>query len=407
MLNIALARYLGPELRGLYYVLQNIIGFIASLSTGSIGEAYIFYHGKEKLSLITIKVINIVVVVLGACFATLCLLVMFRANINENLDASIYFWPSMILCVSLVYEYLVLQELKARLKIYRANIHYSFSKLLLLVLVLQNRDTLEVVDVVIYNIQAVVFLLFSLILHASYLGEFRQWEGLSAVRRDFARWRDYTTFSLKAHFGTILNLAEYRVDAIIAAYFVDIRLLGIYSVVLTVGQINHYAINSVQTVLFPSLVRNNVDLPGFLKVLRLSLLAVLIITSFSVLVIDWVDHLIFGAEYNEVGKYFIWMAPVVIFESFNRLFATLLKSSNALDVFNRIAVISILVYLPMLAIFGYYFGLYGLIVALLLSNFARVIMYSRWMKSSHPEYLKLQYFTPSISELIAEVKARW
>ncbi len=406
MLNVALARYLGPELRGLYYVLQNIVGFIASFSTASIGEAYIYYHGKEKLSLISIKILNILVVIAGTLSATLCLSLMFHANINEKLDAAVYFWPSLILCVFLVYEYLVLQELKARLKIYRANIYYSFSKLFLLVMVLQNGDALEPVDVVIYNIYAIIFLLVSLLLHASYFGEFRQWEGLSAVRNDFTRWRDYASFSIKAHFGTILNLAEYRVDAIVAAYIVDIRLLGIYSVVLSIGQINYYIINSVNTVLFPSIVRGNVDIPGFLRVLRLSLLPVLVVTSFLVLIIDSVDHLIFGVEYDEVGKYFIWMAPVIILESFNRLLATLLKSSNALGVFNRIAIISILVYLPMLAILGNYFGLYGLIVASFISYLIRAIMYSRWMKSIAPEYVKLRYFIPSVRELITVVKMR-
>ena len=406
MLNVALARYLGPELRGLYYVLQNIVGFIASFSSASIGEAYIYYHGKKKLSLISIKILNILVITLGAIFATLCLSLIFYTSLNETLDAAIYFWPSLILCVFLIYEYLILQELKARLKIYRANIYYAFSKLFLLLIVLQNGTALEPVDVIIYNIYAVIVLLISLLVHAIYYGEFRQWEGLSAVREDFSRWRDYARFSLKAHFGTILNLAEYRVDAIIAAYIVDIRLLGIYSVVLSIGQINYYIINSVNTVLFPSIVRGNVDIPGFLQVVRLSLLPVFLITILLVLVTDSVDHYIFGAEYAEVGKYFIWMAPVIILESFNRLLATLLKSSNALGVFNRIAIISILVYLPMLAILGSYFGLYGLIIASFISYFVRAIMYSRWMKSIHPEYVKLKYFIPNIHEFITLVKKR-
>ena len=94
---------------------------------------------------------------------------------------------------------------------------------------------------------------------------------MNEFKNDLIKWKEYVLFSLKAHVGTILNLAEYRLDAIIAAFIIDLRLLGIYSVVLAIGQINYYLINSVNTVLFPNIVRGNVDIKGFLRVLRLSL----------------------------------------------------------------------------------------------------------------------------------------
>ncbi len=406
ILNIVLARFLGAELRGLYYILQNIIGFLASFGSASIGEAYIYYHGKKRLSLITIKFFNIFVITFGGIFSSLCLLLIFKSNFNSNIDLAIYFWPSLILCILLIYEYLILQELKARLKIYRANIYYAISKVIFLLIILVNGSELEPVDVIVYNIYAVISLILLLLIPIFYYGEHAHWGGLGDLRKDLSSWKEYITFSFKAHFGTILNLAEYRVDAIIAAFIIDLRLLGIYSVVLAIGQINYYIINSVNTVLFPSIVRGNVDIIGFLRVLRLSLLPIFVITILLALFTDTFDSFVFGDEYDDVGKYFIWMAPVIILESFNRLIATLMKSSNALDAFNKIAVISIAVYLPSLFILANLFNIYGLILASFISYIIRAIMYTRWMKITFPGYIKLRYFVPNIKETIMLIKKR-
>ncbi len=403
-LNIVLARFLGAELRGLYYILQNIIGFLASFGSGSIGEAYIYYHGKEKLSLITIKFLNMLVILLGGIFSSLFLLLIFKSELGTNIDLATYFWPSLALCILLIYEYLILQELKARLKIYRANIYYAISKVIFLIIIIINGKELEPVDVIIFNIYAVISLILLLLIPIFYYGELSKWGGLDDLKRDLSSWKEYISFSFKAHFGTILNLAEYRVDAIIAAFIIDLRLLGIYSVVLAVGQINFYIINSVNTVLFPSIVRGNVDIKGFLRVLRLSLLPILVITIILALFTDSIDSFVFGNEYDDVGKYFIWMVPVIILESFNRLLATLMKSSNALGTFNKIAIISIAIYLPCLFILANWLSLYGLILASFISYIIRAIMYTKWMKATFPEDIKLRYFMPSIKETISLIK---
>ena len=176
LLNIVLARFLGAELRGLYYVLQNIIGFLSSFGTASIGEAYIYYHGKKRLSLITIKFFNILVIIFGGIFSSLCLLLVFESSLGSNLEMDIYFWPSLILCLLLIYEYLILQELKARLKIYRANIYYAISKVIFLLIIFFNGSELQPVDVIIYNIYAVISLVLLLLVPLFYYREISIWE---------------------------------------------------------------------------------------------------------------------------------------------------------------------------------------------------------------------------------------
>lgn len=404
LLNIVLARFLGAELRGLYYVLQNIIGFLSSFGTASIGEAYIYYHGKKRLSLITIKFFNILVIIFGGIFSSLCLLLVFESSLGSNLEMDIYFWPSLILCLLLIYEYLILQELKARLKIYRANIYYAISKVIFLLIIFFNGSELQPVDVIIYNIYAVISLVLLLLVPLFYYREISIWGGMNEFKNDLIKWKEYVLFSLKAHVGTILNLAEYRLDAIIAAFIIDLRLLGIYSVVLAIGQINYYLINSVNTVLFPNIVRGNVDIKGFLRVLRLSLFPVLLITIILALVTDSIDSYVFGDDYEDVGKYFVWMVPVILLESFNRLLATLMKSNNALGTFNKIALISILIYLPCLFLLANFFSLYGLILASFISYLIRAIMYIRWMKMTFPGQVRLRYFIPDIKETIMLIK---
>ena len=404
LLNIVLARFLGAELRGLYYVLQNIIGFLSSFGTASIGEAYIYYHGKKRLSLITIKFFNILVIIFGGIFSSLCLLLVFESSLGSNLEMDIYFWPSLILCLLLIYEYLILQELKDRLKIYRSNIYYAISKVIFLLIIFFNGSELQPVDVIIYNIYAVISLVLLLLVPLFYYREISIWGGMNEFKNDLIKWKEYVLFSLKAHVGTILNLAEYRLDAIIAAFIIDLRLLGIYSVVLAIGQINYYLINSVNTVLFPNIVRGNVDIKGFLRVLRLSLFPVLLITIILALVTDSIDSYVFGDDYEDVGKYFVWMVPVILLESFNRLLATLMKSNNALGTFNKIALISILIYLPCLFLLANFFSLYGLILASFISYLIRAIMYIRWMKMTFPGQVRLRYFIPDIKETIMLIK---
>lgn len=243
-----------------------------------------------------------------------------------------------------------------------------------------------------------------LLLPFFYYKDYKKFGSLNDLKEDLLRWKEYISFSLKAHFGTILNLAEYRIDALIAAFIIDTRLLGIYSVVLAIGQINFYIINSVNTVLFPTIVRGKIKIGGFLKILRLSLLPVFLVTFLIAISIDALDVMIFGPDYDEVGKYFIWMIPVIILESFNRLLATLLKSENALGVFNKIAVVSIVIYLPLLVLLANLYGLYGLIIASFISYFVRSSLYVIWMKNKFNKKVKFKEFIPSFKEFYLLLK---
>ena len=301
--------------------------------------------------------------------------------------------------VSLIYEYFVLQELKARYKIERANIFYALSKLFLLGMIFQKGDGLSPVDVVILNIVAVVFLIISLWGPAIYYRELPSSSWWADLRADMKRVKEYLEFSAKAHLGTMLNLAEYRLDGIVAAFFIDFRLLGIYSVVLSIGQINYYIINSVNTVLFPNYVRGNMEFSDFTRVIRFTLIPVIVITGSLAIVVDAIDHLVFGDGFSEVGSYFVWTIPIILLESFNRLAATLFKVNNALSEFNKISVISLLLYLPALAVLGHFFDLYGLILASTISYCLRSVLFFKYMKGTYPDDVFLRKFVPDLREL--------
>ena len=407
IMNVFLARFLGPELKGLYWVLQNAIGFISALSTFSVGESYTYYLGKEKLSIVAIKCINILVVAVGSIISGLLLYLIFNLNLNDKLDFNIFFFPSFVLCIALIYEYLLMQELKARLEIYRANILYVLSRVALLVYVVGHGPTLEAVDVIFYSIYSSVILMGMLFLAALWFEDYKKWGVFSDLKRDIKRWRDYLKYSLQAHFGTLINLFEYRVDALLAVYFIDLKLLGVYSVALSFGQLNYYIVNSINTVLFPTIVRDSMELSEYLRVLRMAMIPIVLGTSGVVLGVNLLGTIVFGQEYTEIGIYVALLAPIFVLESYNRLFATLLKAHNALHEFNRIAIYSLCLYFPLLFLFGYLFSIKGLILASFFSYFFRSLLYVGWIRVSLSDNLSIYDFLPKSEEVVGVTKIIW
>ena len=407
ILNVFLARFLGPEQKGLFWVLQNAVGFISSLSTFSVGESYIYYLGNKKLSIVTIKFINILVVVVGSIISGLLLYFLFNLNFNDRLDFNIFFFPSFVLSIILIYEYLLMQELKARLEIYRANILYALSRVALLGYVVVHGPTIEVVDVIFYSIYSSVILMGMLFLAAIRFEDHKKWGVFSDLKRDMKRWRDYLKYSLQTHFGTLINLFEYRVDALLAVYFIDLKLLGIYSVALAFGQINYYIVNSINTVLFPTMVRDSMELREYLRVLRMAMIPILLVTCGVVLGANLLGTIIFGQEYTEIGIYVSLLAPIFVLESYNRLFATLLKAHNALHVFNRIAIYSLLLYFPLLLLLGSLFSIQGLILASFISYFFRSFLYVRWIRANLNGNLSIYDFLPKSEEVVGTAKIIW
>ena len=384
-----------------------MIGFISSLSTFSVGESYIYHLGKKNLSIITIKFIHIVVFILGSIISALLLYLIFNLNLNDNLDFNIYFLPSFILCVTLIYEYLLMQELKARLEIYRANILYALSRVALLAFVVIHGSTLQPVDVIVYSVYTSLILMGMMFVVALIYGDYGKWGNFNNLKQDIKKWRDYCRYSLQAHFGTLINLFEYRVDALLAVYFIDLKLLGLYSVALYFGQLNYYIFNSVNTFLFPTIVRESMSLKDYMRVVRISMFPIVLGSCLVVLVVGLLGTIIFGQEYSGIEMFVLLLAPVFILESYNRLFATLLKSHNALPEFNRIAIYSLFIYFPLFIVLGYLFSIEGLILASFCSYLFRSFLYTKWIKESLSDSISMNDFLPKLDEVMGSAKIIW
>jgi O-antigen/teichoic acid export membrane protein len=128
-------------------------------------------------------------------------------------------------------------------------------------------------------------------------------------RNDLLRWsspapwfRLLISYGLKAHIGNISSMLNLRLDQMLMSAFLPSRELGLYVVAVTVSGAVGLISNTVATVTFPVVTRNNVftDQVYLLgRMMRLGFWCSILVAGITILASPTLIPLVFGADFSD------------------------------------------------------------------------------------------------------------
>ena len=324
-ITIFTSRFLGAEGRGIFVLVNQIVGIANTFISISCGEGLIYYlnksqNYKKKIFFITIFLILV--------FSLISSIILISLNIlfpNEIIDIK-YKIIVLALVIPVMTEYFLYSVLKGFKLFSNYNKISILTRTILFLLICSSilvDGDVTLNCLIFYTIG--YFL--NLIIYFVYFFKI-------TVKKLFYKSKDLykvIKYSSKIHLINFITELEYKIDNFIIVFFLDLKAVGIYSIAVTIVQLVFYVTNSINTIVFPY-VSSNLKIikkdEVILDMVKLSFTSTIIILFPLVLAGFYVFPFIFGAEFLESYYIFLILAFGILAESISRVIITWFKGLN-------------------------------------------------------------------------------
>ena len=324
-ITIFTSRFLGAEGRGIFVLVNQIVGIANTFISISCGEGLIYYlnksqNYKKKIFFITIFLILV--------FSLISSIILISLNIlfpNEIIDIK-YKIIVLALVIPVMTEYFLYSVLKGFKLFSNYNKISILTRTILFLLICSSilfEGDVTLNCLIFYTIG--YFL--NLIIYFVYFFKI-------TVKKLYYKSKDLyrvIKYSSKIHLINFITELEYKIDNFIIVFFLDLKAVGIYSIAVTITQLVFYVTNSINTIVFPY-VSSNLKIikkdEVILDMVKLSFTSTIIILFPLVLAGFYVFPFIFGAEFLESYYIFLILAFGILAESISRVIITWFKGLN-------------------------------------------------------------------------------
>ena len=324
-ITIFTSRFLGAEGRGIFVLVNQIVGIANTFISISCGEGLIYYLNKsqnyrKKIFFITIFLILV--------FSLISSIILISLNIlfpNEIIDIK-YKIIVLALVIPVMTEYFLYSVLKGFKLFSNYNKISILTRTILFLLICSSilvDGDVTLNCLIFYTIG--YFL--NLIIYFVYFFKI-------TVKKLYYKSKDLyrvIKYSSKIHLINFITELEYKIDNFIIVFFLDLKAVGIYSIAVTIAQLVFYVTNSINTIVFPY-VSSNLKIikkdEVILDMVKLSFTSTIIILFPLVLAGFYVFPFIFGAEFLESYYIFLILAFGILAESISRVIITWFKGLN-------------------------------------------------------------------------------
>ena len=324
-ITIFTSRFLGAEGRGIFVLVNQIVGIANTFISISCGEGLIYYlnksqNYKKKIFFITIFLILV--------FSLISSIILISLNIlfpNEIIDIK-YKIIVLALVIPVMTEYFLYSVLKGFKLFSNYNKISILTRTILFLLICSSilvDGDVTLNCLIFYTIG--YFL--NLIIYFVYFFKI-------TVKKLYYKSKDLykvIKYSSKIHLINFITELEYKIDNFIIVFFLDLKAVGIYSIAVTIAQLVFYVTNSINTIVFPY-VSSNLKIikkdEVILDMVKLSFTSTIIILFPLVLAGFYVFPFIFGAEFLESYYIFLILAFGILAESISRVIITWFKGLN-------------------------------------------------------------------------------
>ena len=176
-------------------------------------------------------------------------------------------------------------------------------------------------------------------------------------------------FGSAAHTGTVLTEVEYRLDVFVLVFFLDAANVGIYSVGVSFAQILWYVTNSINTVLFPHLVKDpSEDRDIFFARVQKYTLFICCICIFGLIGLGYpLIYFLYGSEFINAYYVFLVLSFGLLADALARGLATWMKGSGRPHLLSWASGASLVVNIVLNFLLIPIWGIYGAAMASVIS----------------------------------------
>ena len=249
VVSIILARFLGPENRGIYAVLILVVSLASFLGNMGLGTANVYFLSKGRPlenvlwnSILASSVLGVVLILLT---------IPFLGIISDFAGGSVSGWlllgmlaaiPFRIAAMYITNLFLGLERIVAYNVISILNGTLSLVPLMVFLYVFQD-DLSGALWA--YLASSII----SLIIPSMLI--WVRWDGPTRPSLDWELLKESLRFGLKGHLGNIAGFLNYRMDTLLVAYFVGASGVGLYSIAVGMAEMVGILPSAVALVLLP------------------------------------------------------------------------------------------------------------------------------------------------------------
>ena len=253
--NIILARWLGPEGKGIVYLTILVPWILFTFTSLGITISNIYFTGKKKYSSSEIVsnslfIALLLTVVVG--FIYFALLPFLSESLLRNVDVRFLKLTFFIFPIILITAYLsgVPQGLQRIKEVFSIDILKTLIKLgflLLLVVFLKMRIGGAIAAIIISFVAGLLLAIF-LVLRITPIG----------IQTNFKIIKALVGFGLKSQSGTVVQFLNYRFDMFLVNLFLTPASVGIYSISVLIAELIWYIPSAFSQVLFPKIADSDI-----------------------------------------------------------------------------------------------------------------------------------------------------
>lgn len=253
--NIILARWLGPEGKGIYSLAVLVPWMIFWFGSLGIGVSTIYYAGQKKYSNLQIvsNSLFIAVIIIGlVAVLYFPLLPFISKSLVKNVDLgllgiSFFIFPVVLITSCLAGVPQGLQQIKevSTIDILKTLTNLGFIVLFVVLLKMSIRGA---VVATLVSFLAGLLLAVFLVLRISPI----------RIQMDLRIIKDLVGYGMKGHIGTVVQFFNYRLDMFLINLFLTTASVGIYSISVLIAELIWYIPGAVSRVLFPRISSSDV-----------------------------------------------------------------------------------------------------------------------------------------------------
>lgn len=255
---IIIARWLGPEGKGIVQLALLLPAIFGLFLNGGIGVANVYYTGNGQYNIATLTSNAITFTLIGTILGLILFVVCLITGVTEWVLQGVPLWLLLLASIGLPITLLtgyfstILQGLQEIRQINLIRLAGSLMLLLLtvvLIAILGLGTYAAVAASIVSTVATLLLLIRALKKHnASFRPQFR----VDVMRNTLK-------FGLRGYVGNVLQFFNYRLDVFILNYFLGPASVGIYSVSVRLAELVWYFPNAVGFVIFPKAAASSRD----------------------------------------------------------------------------------------------------------------------------------------------------
>jgi len=254
--NIILARWLGPEGKGIFSLAILVPWMIFWFVSLGVGVSTIYYVGQKKYSnsqIVNNSLFIAVIIIVSIALLYFPSLPVIAKYLVKNVDIEFLRISFVIFPIILITSYLAgvplgLQRIKEVSTIDILKTLTSLGFIVLFVVCLKGSIRGAILATLVSFLTGLLFAVF-LVLRISPI----------RIQMNLRIIRDLVGFGLKSHIGTIVQFFNYRLDMFLINLFLTSASVGIYSISVLIAELIWYIPGAISLVLFPRIASYDVE----------------------------------------------------------------------------------------------------------------------------------------------------